>query len=158
VVIGAIVLTLCCAPASQAPALNGRVNDFANVLAREERASLEQDLVQFEDASEAILVLVTVDSFRPFPSMSAFSSELFKNRGRGIGDGRRNNGLLFVLAVQDREARMTTGLGLEDVVTDATAAAVVQHTIADFRRLAYADGFRAGVQALRRVFEEHQRR
>ena len=137
------------------PALTGRVNDFANVLTDIERDTLEQDLIQFKNSSGAILVLVTANSFQPFPSIGAFANELFKNDGRGIGDARRNNGLLVVLAVEDRQVRVTTGLGMEQIVTDRAAADVSQQMTLEFRRGEYAQGLKSGVAALRRLFDAH---
>jgi uncharacterized protein len=153
--IGAIALILCCTSASKTPSLAGRINDFASVLTADERASLEREIIQFENSSGAILVMVTVTSYQPFPSISAFSAELFKNHGRGIGDATRNNGLLVVLAVRDLQVRITTGIGMEEVVTDRVATDVVQQMTPDFRRGAYGQGLRSGLEALRRVFQEY---
>ena len=156
--IGAIALILCCSSAAKTPSLAGRINDFANVLTADERASLEREIIQFENSSGAILVMVTVTSYQPFPSISAFSAKLFKNHGRGIGDATRNNGLLVVLAVRDLQVRITTGLGMEEVVADRVATDVVQQMTPDFRRGAYGPGLRAGLEALRRAFQEHHSR
>ena len=153
-----IALTLSCRAAPAVPALTGRVNDFANVLTGSEREALENDIIQFEKSSGAILVMVTADSFHPFPSIAAFANELFKNHGRGIGDAKRNNGLLVVLAVKDREVRITTGLGMEYIVTDRAAGDIAQQMVPDFQRGAYAQGLKSGVDALRGLFAVHSGR
>ena len=151
----AIALTVSCTKAPDVPALTTAVNDFAHVLSGNEREALENDIIQFQNSSGAILVMVTANSFQPFSSISAFANELFKNHGRGIGDARRNNGLLVVLAVKDRQVRITTGLGMEQIVTDQVAADISQRMAPDFRRGAHGQGLRSGVAALRRVFDEH---
>jgi uncharacterized protein len=156
--VAAIALTLSCTRAPDVPALTGRVNDFANVLTALEREALENDIIQFENSTGAILVVATANSFQPFPSIGAFANQLFKNHGRGIGDARRNNGLLVVLAVEDRQVRVTTGLGMEQIVTDQTAADISQHMASEFRRGAYGQGLKSGVTALRHVFDVHGRR
>jgi len=154
VCVAAIALTLSCTKAPDVPALTSRVNDFAHVLHGNEREALENDIIQFENSSGAILVMVTAQSFQPFSSISAFADELFKNHGRGIGDASRNNGLLVVLAVEDRQVRITTGLGMEQVVTNPGAADISQQMTLDFRRGAYGQGLQSGGAALRRVFDE----
>lgn len=156
---GAIALALACGPAPEAPPrLIGVVNDFANVLAADERATLESDIVQFGNAHGVILVVATVNSFQPFPSIRAFAAELFKNDGRGLGDAARHNGLLIVLAVDDRQVWITPGFGLEHTVTDTVAADVAQQMTVKFRSGSYGQGLRAGVEALGRVFEAARRR
>lgn len=137
--LGALALALSRASAPEVPRLAAVVNDFANVLAAHERETLERDLVQF-------------------PSLRAFAAELFKNDGRGIGDAKRNNGLLVVLAVHDREVWITPGLGIEKTVTDKVAADVTQQMAFEFRRGAYFQGLRGGVEALRRVVEAARNR
>jgi uncharacterized membrane protein YgcG len=87
----AIAAAFSCTKAPEVPALTSGVNDFAHVLSADERVVLENDIVQFDNSSGAILVLVTAQSFRPFSSVSSFANELFKNHGRGIGDARLNN-------------------------------------------------------------------
>ncbi len=135
-----MALALSCASAPEVPRISGVVNDFANVLAAHERETLERDIVQFGNANGLIMVVATVNSFQPFPSLRAFAAELFKNDGRGIGDARRNNGLLVVLAVHDREVWITPGLGIEETVTDQVAADVAQQMTLEFRRSAYSRG------------------
>ena len=156
--LGALALALSCASAPEVPRLAAVVNDFANVLTAHERETLERDLVQFGDASGFILVVATVNSFQPSPSLRAFAAELFKNHGRGIGDAKRNNGLLVALAVHDREVWITPGLGIEKTVTDKVAADVTQQMALEFRRGAYFQGLRGGVEALRRVVEAARNR
>ena len=74
---------------------------------------------------------------------------MFENRGRGIGEKNRDNGLLIVLAVKDRRVKVEVGYDLEEFVTDGFAGEVSREQMApDFRRGDYGAGLLAGVSRL----------
>ena len=71
---------------------------------------------------------------------------MFENRGRGIGDKGKDNGLLVLLAVKDRRVRVEVGYDLEQFVTDGYAGEVSRTDMAPyFARGEYGAGLQAGV-------------
>jgi uncharacterized protein len=126
--IGAARLAARSAQASP-PELTARVNDFAGVLDAAAKAALEEVSARLQKATGDVLVVATVKTRRPFASIDAYASEMFKNHGRGIGERSRDNGLLLVLAVDDREVRIHVGYGLEKIISNSFAGQTVQETM-----------------------------
>ncbi len=93
----------------------GRVNDFANVLTTEQVQELELAVRNFEQATGNQLAVVTVQNLGG-DTIENYANELF--REWGIGDKEKNNGLLFLIALEDRKMRIEVGYGLEGSVTD----------------------------------------
>jgi uncharacterized protein len=127
------------------PAL-ARVVDQAGVLAPSDRAALEARLARFESEHGAQVAIVIV------PSTGAEPIEDFANRvgsswkiGRhGVGDG-----LLLVVATQDRRARIEVARTLEGAITDVIAKRVIQQKMAPhFKSGDYAGGLMAALDEL----------
>lgn len=92
------------------------VNDFADVLSEETKSHIMSTAVQLENETTAQVVVLTVESLDG-KEISDFAVETF--RSWGIGDKEKNNGVLIVLSVGDREMWVTTGYGVEGTLTDA---------------------------------------
>jgi uncharacterized protein len=131
------------------PELTATVNDFAGVLDAAAKTALEDLSARLRTATGDVLIVATVKTRRPFASIDAYAAEMFKNRGRGIGERARDNGLLLVLAVEDREVRIEVGLGLETFVPDSFAAQIVGETmIPMFKKGDLGGGLLAGARRL----------
>ena len=92
------------------------VNDFADVLSEETKSHIMSTAVQLENETTAQVVVLTVESLDG-KEISDFAVETF--RSWGIGDKEKNNGVLILLSVNDREMWVTTGYGVEGTLTDA---------------------------------------
>lgn len=90
---------------------NDYVNDFAGVLKPQDRNSIEARFKQLEFQTGIEAVVVTVDSISDYgtadASVETFATNLFNTRG--IGHRKANNGVLFLIAVRDRKARIELG-------------------------------------------------
>jgi hypothetical protein len=134
---------------SALPELTARVNDFASVLDGAAEAAIEYVSGKLRAATGDVLIVATVKTRQPFPSIAAYAGEMFKNHGRGIGERGRDNGLLLVLAVDDREVRIEVGLGLEKFVTNGFADQTVQETmIPVLKKGDFGGGLLAGARRL----------
>jgi uncharacterized protein len=142
------------------PALTGRVVDAANILKPDERAALEQKLKAHEDKTTDQVVVATV------PSLSGTSVEDYANRlfrAWQLGQKQKNNGVLLMVAPNERKVRIEAGYGLEGALTDALSKVIVATAIAPkFKQNDYAGGLNAGVDAILSILtgdaEEWQRR
>jgi len=142
------------------PALTGRVVDAANILKPEDRAALEQKLKAHEDKTTDQVVVATV------PSLGGTSPEDYANRlfrEWRLGQKEKNNGILVLVAPNDRKVRIEVGYGLEGGLTDALSKVIVATVIAPkFKQNDYAGGLNAGVDAILSILtgdaEEWQRR
>jgi uncharacterized protein len=122
--------TLGFAPARAAanfPALTGRVVDQANALSAGERASLEGKLADLETKSGIQLVVATVSSLGG-EEIEPYANELF--RAWKLGEAKKNNGVLFLIAPKEHRVRIEVGYGLEGTLTDATSALIIANAVA----------------------------
>jgi uncharacterized protein len=122
------------------------VNDLANVLPAEREARLEQRLAAFERETSHQIVLLTVPSLAGDP-IEAFSLRVAESWR--IGHAGLDNGIIVIVAPNDRQARIEVGYGLEGVVPDAIASRVLrERMLPRFREARMADGIEAGLDAL----------
>jgi uncharacterized protein len=144
-----VALLLIAAPAQadvQVPALSGRVVDQAGILDSAEQNRLAAKLKTLEDSSSIQLVVVTLSSLRGSPIEDW---GLALGRTWGIGQKGKDNGVLLIVAPNDRELRIEVGYGLEGTLPDATANAIIRNVIVPrFKGGDMAGGISDGVDAI----------
>lgn len=146
----ALILVVAClvAPAwaadPQYPQLSGRVVDDANLLDPEQERALTIDLEALEAKSTDQVVVVTL------PSLQGFEIEDFGYKlGRhwGIGQEGKDNGVLLIIAPNERKVRIEVGRGLEPLLTDALTKLIIENAILPrFRSGDFPGGIKAGVR------------
>jgi uncharacterized protein len=125
------------------PKPTGYVNDFAHLLTPADRTALEQRLAAHDRATgNQIAVAIFPDlGGVPIDEFAARLEEAWKVGRRG-----KDNGLLLLVGVKERQVRIEVGYGLEGKVTDADAGAIIRNLIVPaFRAGRYADGLNAAV-------------
>lgn len=128
------------------PALTGRVVDGANLLTPEQRSSLEAQIVAAEQQSGHQFAVVTVPSLEGY-DIADYGYRL--GRHWGLGDEKRNDGALLIVAPNERRVRIEVGYGLEPVLTDAYSSVIITTQIAPrFKAGDMAGGITAGVTAI----------
>jgi len=128
------------------PTLTGRVVDQANVLNSAEEAQLSNRLRDLETKTSTQLVVVTLPSLRGSPIEDW---GLALGRSWGIGQKGKDNGVLLVVAPNDRALRIEVGYGLEGTLPDATADAIIRNVIVPrFKAGNMAGGISDGVDAI----------
>ena len=143
-----LLLILIAAPAlaQDFPALSGRVVDAANLLSDEQEYDLTQRLAALEAASSRQLVVATV------PSLQDREIEDYGYRlGRhwGIGQNEASNGVILLVAPNERKVRIEVGYGLEGILTDALTGQIIREQILPrFRENDYPGGIMAGAQEI----------
>jgi uncharacterized protein len=114
------------------------VTDLAGVLSPEQKQALENKLVAIDDSSSnqiAVVILPTLDG----NPIEEYATKLF--RTWGIGNKKTNNGILLLIAIQDRKIRIEVGYGLEGAIPDITANSIIENDIKPaFRAQAYYEG------------------
>jgi uncharacterized protein len=130
----------------EVPTLRGRVNDLAGLLPAPEARRLEERLAHFESETTHQVVVLTIPSTEG-EAIADFSIRVFEVWR--LGRKGLDNGVLLVVAPEDRAAWITTGYGLEGAIPDAVAARIVRERMAPrFREGRMAEGLRAGAEAL----------
>jgi uncharacterized protein len=128
------------------PPLKGYVNDYANMMSRETRARLEQELRDFERSDSTQVVILTVESLEGdvLESFSIRVAETWK-----IGQRGKDNGIILLAVKKERKTRIEVGRGLEGKLTDLTAGRIVQLVInPQFKRGDFNAGFMTGIRAV----------
>lgn len=130
--------------APEFPALTGRVVDNANLLEAADEQTLIADLEALEAKSTDQVVVVTL------PSLQGYEIEEFGYRlGRhwGIGQEGKDNGVLLIVAPNERKVRIEVGRGLEPILTDALSKIIIETAILPkFRAKDFPGGIRAGTR------------
>jgi uncharacterized protein len=141
------LLGICFSASAQTfPPLTGRVVDAANILKPEERTALEAKLKAHEDATTEQVVVATVPSLEG-TSIEDYANRLF--RTWQLGQAGKNNGVLLLVASQERELRIEVGYGLEGTLTDALTKLVVANVVTPhFQQGRFADGIDEGIVTL----------
>jgi len=106
---------------AQFPEPVGYVSDFAEVLSTDTYNNLGNILREFNSKTGAEIAVVTVKDMGGLDEFT-YAVELFKEWG--IGSKERNDGILILVAVQERRLRIEVGYGLEHIITDARAGQI----------------------------------
>ncbi len=127
------------------PELTRPVNDFANVIDADSEAEIERRILALKQASGDVVVVATIDTFAPYADIRAYAVRMFENRGRGIGAKGKDNGLLILLAVKDRDVWVEVGYDVEQFITDGFSGEVSRDDMRPyFVRGEYGPGLLAG--------------
>ena len=142
-------LVLCLASLALAldfPALTGRVVDQANIMTAQSRTDLEAKLKGLEDKSGIQLVVATVKSLQG-SDVETYTNDLF--RYWKLGEVKKNNGALLLIAPAEHKVRIEVGYGLEGTLTDALSSVIISSTITPrFKTGDFSGGIERGVDGI----------
>jgi len=131
------------------PQLTSRIVDDADLLSAADRAELDAELKALEDKSSDQVVVVTLPSLQGF-TIEDFGYQL--GRHWGIGTKEKDNGVLLIVAPNERKVRIEVGRGLEPILTDAMSNVIINGAIVPrFRTGDYAGGIKEGVKGIELV-------
>lgn len=132
--------------AAAEPVLTSRVVDQADILPPDAEARLEARARAFEEQTTDQIVVVTLASLDG-RTIEDVGYEL--GQRWGIGQGRADNGVLLIIAPNDRQMRIEVGQGVEGVLPDIIAGQIIRNEIVPrFRDGDMAGGIEAGVAAI----------
>jgi len=128
------------------PSLTGYINDNAGLLSTQGKTELEAKLAQLEKDTTAQVFVATVKSLEG-DSIEDYASRLFENWK--IGQKDKNNGVLFLVSLDDHKMRIEVGYGLEPVITDGRAGRIRDEDVIPlFKKNDYEGGIKAGVASI----------
>jgi uncharacterized protein len=142
------------------PELTGRVTDEAGLLSASDKTEIESELAAIEQTSTDQIAVVTVNSLQGY-SIEDYGIGLA--RKWGIGQKGKDNGILLIIAPNDRKVRIEVGRRLEPLMTDTMSSLIIQNAILPkFRRGDFAGGIKDAVRDIKTVLlgdpEEVKRR
>ncbi|HET9149117.1 MAG TPA: TPM domain-containing protein [Alphaproteobacteria bacterium] len=140
-------------PASAAtpkfPSFTGTVVDDANLLSASTRAKLTQTLDAFQRASGNQVVVATVKTLQGYP-IEDYGYQL--GRAWAVGQKGKDNGVILLVASDERKVRIEVGYGLEGDLTDAQSKLIIERDILPaFRRGDFNGGVLAGTADILRA-------
>lgn len=128
------------------PTLTGRVVDQARVLSQSTKDELETLLVAHEANTTNQVVVVTLESLDGV-AIEEYSLEL--GRHWGIGQKGKDNGVVLVVAPNDKQVRIEVGYGLEGTLTDALSSSIINYyIIPEFKKGDIQNGINIGIQKI----------
>lgn len=131
------------------PAPEHRINDYAGALSAADRDRLEQTLIARESTSRNQIVVAI---FRSLQGESLEDYSIRLAQAWRIGRKGLDNGVIFLVFLDDRKMRIEVGYGLEGNLTDAISSSILRDVVAPrFREGRIADGIGAGLDAIDRA-------
>jgi uncharacterized protein len=123
-----------------------RVHDEAKALSSQVVQQLEQQLKLYEDSTSNQIAILTISSLagEAVEDFALRVAEKWK-----LGQKEKDNGVLLLIAIEDRKMRIEVGSGLEGVLPDAVCSQIIRNEMApNFRRGDYDAGVQAAVNAI----------
>ena len=128
---------------------NEQINDEAHIFSQNERDELLNLVQNFEQNSTTQIAIVTLNSLG---NRSIEERSLEIARGYRLGQKESDNGVLLLVAPNEKKVRIEVGYGLEGVLTDAVASQIINSVmIPEFKNGNMGEGVKEGVVAIIKV-------
>ncbi len=122
------------------------VNDYTGTLNSNEISELEQKLVAFDDSTSIQVSVVLIKSLDGY-EINDYGYQL--GRAWGIGDAKKNTGVLFLVSIGDRKISIQTGYGMEGALPDAITKRIIENEVKPaFKESNYFKGIDDGTNAI----------
>jgi uncharacterized protein len=123
----------------------GYVSDFAGVVDAGSRAQLENYCAVVQQSTGAQMALVTIKSLEGEPIEDVANTIA---RAWGVGQKGQNEGILLLLAINDRRSRLEVGYGLEPILPDGLDGSILREMRPALRQQQYGEALMAAAQTL----------
>ena len=136
-----VILLLWCKPVwsqfdiPEKPASQTSVYDYIDLLEEQQKVALSQKLVRYSDSTSTQIVITIIAT-----TNGENINYLGANWGQkwGIGQEGKDNGILIIVAQNDRKIAINTGYGVEGLLTDALSKRIIENVILpEFRTVSY---------------------
>jgi uncharacterized protein len=146
-----LVLGALCWGQVAVPQLRARVNDLTGTLSASQREALEQKLTTFETRKGAQIFILVLPSVQP-ETVAEFGVRVFD--AWKIGRKNTSDGVLLLIAKDDRKLNITVGRGLEGALTDADSKRIIAEVITPlFKHGDFFGGIDAGAERIMKVVD-----
>ena len=133
------------------PKFQTSVYDYANLLSGTEKAQLEEKLVKYSDSTTTQIVVITIESLK-----GEYIATLATNWAQtwGIGDAKKDNGVLILVSKNDRKTWISPGYGVEDRLIAAVCADIIRNDInPEFKKGNFYAGLDNGATSIFKVLK-----
>ena len=133
------------------PSFQTSVYDYANVLSADEKTQLEEKLVRYSDSTSTQIVVITIESLKG-EDVSQLATKWAHTWG--LGQAKEDNGVIILVAKDERKIAINPGYGLEDRLTAGIGGEIIRNIIIpEFKAGSYYNGLDKGADALFDVFK-----
>lgn len=133
------------------PSFQTSVYDYANILSPTEKTDLEQKLIRYSDSTSTQIVVITIESLKG-EDVSQLATKWAHTWG--LGQAKEDNGVIILVAKDDRKIAINPGYGLEDRLTAGIGGEIIRNIIVpEFKAGSYYKGLDKGADALFDVFK-----
>jgi uncharacterized protein len=151
-----LFLLLGCSPQTNDfyfPSYDGYVNDFTGILSKEDLEKSQNLVISIEKETSCEVAVAIVDDLGPY-TIEEYALRLFS--AWEIGKKEKDNGVLLLVSMQDRQLRIEIGYGLESIITDLEAKYIIEDVIVPkFKNEDYGSGIYNGIAAIaNHIYEE----
>jgi uncharacterized protein len=125
------------------------INDFGQLLSRREEDTIRKRLIRLYNDTGVEVVVVTMNSMTSYGhdgKIEPFATGLFNHWG--VGNADRNNGVMVLVARNDRQMRIELGAGYDRAMDARMQRIINREMLPEFRKNRYEKGIRQGVDAL----------
>ena len=125
------------------PKLKGRVNDYAEALSEKEESELEAMLKNYEDTTSTQIVILSIKSLE-----GEEKADLAQRVGEswGIGQKGKNNGVVILWAIEEKQVFIATGYGMEGVLPDVICKRIWENDMKPyFKDSQFKEGLEVGI-------------
>lgn len=131
------------------PSFQTSVYDYANLLSDAEKQQLEEKLIRYSDSTSTQIVVVTIDDLKN-ESIDVLSTNWAQKWG--IGQAKEDNGVMILVAKNDRKISIRPGYGLEDRLIAGVCGEIIRDVIVpEFKAGSYYNGLNKGADAIIQV-------
>jgi len=147
-----LLMLLMIIPIASAIGITGFINDHAGILTDADKQQIEPILQGLYDQDLAEFSVVTVPSLEG-RDIEGYAFELAEGR---LGKKDKNNGLLLLVALEDRKYRFEVGRGLEPILPDGKIGRVGRtYLVENFKQEEYGKGVKEAVLAVQAILTEN---
>lgn len=130
----------------ETPEFQTSVYDYVNLFSVSEKNNIEQKLIRYSDTTSTQIVIITIPSTEG-ENINYLGAQWGEKWG--IGQEKEDNGVLILLAKNDRKIAINTGYGVEHLLTDAMSKRIIDRDIIPyFKRNDYYGGLNRGADAI----------
>jgi len=130
------------------PELTQPVTDLAHVIDADNARRMDAMGRALQTKTGDVVVVVTVPNLEPYGDVNEYAVKLFENHGRGVGQKGKDNGLLMLVAPNDRKVRVEVGYDLEQFITDGFSGETIRMMTPQFAAGRYGAGLRLGMERI----------
>jgi len=134
------------------PSFQTSVYDYANVLTAVEKSQLEEKLIRYSDSTTTQIVVITIESLKG-EDVSQLATKWGQTWGIG-GTAKDDNGVIILLAKNEKKIAINPGYGLEDRLTAGLGGTIIRNIIIpEFKAGSFYNGLDKGTDAIIDVFK-----